>query len=176
MHPLPFAAVLAVATLFAVPAVSARVPIAPDTPAPVGDDPGAGPDEDAVAILPGPLQGSWRLVHADDRTDAPLILFTLHHDHGATTASGDLLMYPPFCATIAGGPPGGEGDCELAMVSLPFTTVDVDCVTLRATFHPTADGLAHHLELTLSQGRLVGHYRSDDNEIRVPVIAAPPPE
>lgn len=147
-----------------------------ETVASVTHDAGAGPDDDAQDVLPGPLQGTWRLVRADDRGDAPLIHFVLHQDHGAASGSGDMLMFPPFCATVAGGPSGSEQDCELALVSLPFTSVDIDCVTLRATFHPTADGLPHHLELTLSQGRLVGHYRSDDGEIRVPVIARPPPE
>ncbi|KFN51369.1 hypothetical protein [Arenimonas composti] len=174
MRRLSIPALFSLALLSAEPGLA--VPPADAPAAIVGDDPGAGPDDDDIRNIPGPLQGTWRLVHAADRTDAPLMRFTLHHDHGATIAQGELLMYPPFCATVAGGPPGSEHDCELAFESMEFSAIEVDCVQLHAVFHPTADGLPHHLELRLSQGRLVGHYRSDDGEIRVPVIASPPPK
>lgn len=171
---------LAVAcTRQAVPVQAAEPDPWPMVQAPVpayGDDVGAGPDEDAVLSPPGPFQGAWRVVAQDDRADAALMALTVQLSEGEAEGNGDYVLFQPFCDAVAGQPITGTSDCELIGLSGLFDRVEQRSGLLLLEFRPTADGIAHSLQLRRTDDdTLVGEYVTDEGRLRLPVMASPVP-
>jgi hypothetical protein len=145
----------------------------PDTAAlTAGDDPGAGPDDDAIELPPDQYHGNWRVVAADDRNDAALMAISIQSSKGEAQGSGDFVLFQPFCDAVAGQPITGITDCELIDMGAAFDQVQATPERILLVFHPTADGAEHRLELHRDGERLLGNYVANGNDIRLPVIAA----
>ena len=125
--------------------------------------------------LPSPLHGNWRLLAADDPHDAALMAFSVQGDAGDATGSGNFVLFQPFCDAVADGPIVGNAECELIGLDATFDRVEIDRGRVALTFHPTADGLPHRLELQVEGDALTGHYVVGANGIRRAVIARRPP-
>ena len=128
-----------------------------------------------IAPLTGPHHGNWRLVAADDPHDAALMAFSIQSDAGATQANGDFVLFQPFCDAVADAPIVGDAECELIGLDATFDRVEIDRGRVALTFHPTADGLPHRLELQVEGDALTGHYVAEANGVRRAVIARRPP-
>ena len=139
--------------------------------------PRTAPADAASPIAPstGPHHGNWRLVAADDPHDAALMAFSIQSDAGATQANGDFVLFQPFCDAVADAPIGGDAECELIGLDATFDRVEIDRGRVALTFHPTADGLPHRLELQVEGDALTGHYVAEANGVRRAVIARRPP-
>ena len=125
--------------------------------------------------LPSRLHGNWRLLAVDDPHDAALMAFSIQSDAGATQANGDFVLFQPFCDAVADAPIVGNAECELIGLDATFDRVEIDRGRVALTFHPTADGLPHRLELQVEGDALTGHYVVGANGIRRAVIARRPP-
>ena len=148
------------------------------TPAAVtpADDPGAGPDEDAVLLPPDQWHGNWRVVAADDPHDQALMTITIQSSEGEAQGSGDFALFQPFCDAVAEQPISGTADCELIGMAEAFDRVDATPQRIVLAFHPTADGLEHRLELRRDGERLVGDYVIGEGEVRRAIVAERSPD
>ncbi len=108
---------------------------------------------------------------ADDPHDQALMAFSIQSSPGEPAGTGDYAMFQPFCDALAGAPISGTADCEIIGQGGSFDQVDSSAARLLLTFHPTADGKAHRLELRLEGERLVGEYAFDANDVNRPVVA-----
>lgn len=146
-------------------------------PSAASQSPRDAPADPASATTPsiGPPHGSWRLVAADDPHDAALMAFSIQSDAGVTLANGDFVLFQPFCDVVADAPIVGNAECELIGLNATFDRVEIDRDRIALTFHPTADGLPHRLELRIEGHTLAGDYVAEANGIRRPVIARRPP-
>lgn len=140
-----------------------------------GNDPGAGPDDNAIELPPDQYHGNWRVVAAGDRADAALMAISIQSSKGEARGSGDFVLFQPFCDAVAGQPITGTRECELIDMAAAFDQVQATPERIVLVFHPTADGLPHRLELHRDGDRLMGDYVSADNAIRLPVIAEASP-
>lgn len=147
------------------------------TPPAAIPSPRTAPADAASPIAPstGPHHGNWRLVAADDPHDAALMAFSIQSDAGATQANGDFVLFQPFCDAVADAPIVGDAECELIGLDATFDRVEIDRGRVALTFHPTADGLPHRLELQVEGDALTGHYVAEANGVRRAVIARRPP-
>ena len=149
-----------------------------DAPAPAiaPGVPVAAPDDAPAIATPstGRHHGNWRLVAADDPHDAALMAFSIQSDAGATQANGDFVLFQPFCDAVADAPIVGNAECELIGLDATFDRVEIDRDRVALTFHPTADGLPHRLELQVEGDALTGDYVAQANGIRRAVIARRP--
>ena len=132
---------------------------------------GADPDQDAVELPPDAWHGNWRLVARDDPHDQALMALSIQSSAGETNGSGDYTLHQPFCDALAGIPISGTADCELTASAGAFDRVGASPKLLLLTFHPTADGMEHRIELRKEGERLVGEYIFAANDISRPIIA-----
>ena len=123
----------------------------------------------------GRHHGSWRLVAADDPHDAALMALSIQSDDGDAQGTGDFVLFQPFCDAVADAPIAGNAECELIGLNGTFDRVEIDRDRIALTFHPTADGLPHRLELQVEGDALTGDYVAQANGIRRAVIARRPP-
>ena len=172
-----FACMLAACSVDRGDARPARAGAADIAPAAGFPPPRTAPADAASPIAPstGPHHGNWRLVAADDPHDAALMAFSIQSDAGATQANGDFVLFQPFCDAIADAPIVGDAECELIGLDATFDRVEIDRGRVALTFHPTADGLPHRLELQVEGDALTGHYVAEANGVRRAVIARRPP-
>lgn len=134
-----------------------------------------GPDSTAIELRPDAWQGSWRLVAADDPHEQALMTLSIQGSTGETRGSGGYALHQPFCDALANVPIRGDADCEFTGLGGRFDQVEASPAHLLLTFHPTADGMPHRLELRHEGGRLLGEYAFDANDIHRPVVAEPAP-
>ena len=172
-----FACMLAACSVDRGDARPARAGAADIAPAAGFPPPRTAPADAASPIAPstGPHHGNWRLVAADDPHDAALMAFSIQSDAGATQANGDFVLFQPFCDAVADAPIVGDAECELIGLDATFDRVEIDRGRVALTFHPTADGLPHRLELQVEGDALSGHYVAEGNRDRLAVIARLPP-
>jgi len=172
-----FACMLAACSVDRGDARPARAGAADIAPAAGFPPPRTAPADAASPIAPstGPHHGNWRLVAADDPHDAALMAFSIQSDAGATQANGDFVLFQPFCDAVADAPIVGDAECELIGLDATFDRVEIDRGRVALTFHPTADGLPHRLELQVEGDALTGHYVAEANGVRRAVIARRPP-
>ncbi len=140
---------------------------------PVGEDVGAGPDDNETLIPPSAFHGTWRIVAEGDRADAALMTISIQHGVGEREASADFVLFQPFCDAVAGVPITGTSDCELIGLSGPFESARVEKGRMVLIFRPTADGVAHRLVLVRDGGGLAGRYRNPDVNLRLKIEPAP---
>lgn len=120
--------------------------------------------------------GHWRLLAASDPHDHALMGFTVQRGAGQTEDSSDYVLFQPFCDAVAGVPITGTSECELIDHAATFDRVQASREALSLSFHPTADGAQHRLELHRDGERLVGEYIADGGAIRLAVFAEPAPK
>ena len=154
-----------------------RVAAAPAeaTAAATAQDPGSGSDADAHDLPPDAYHGNWRVVAADDPHEQALMAIAIQSSAGETQGSGDFVLFQPFCDALAGQPIAGTSDCELIDMAAAFDDVQATPQRIVLTFHPTADGIAHRLDLQRDGGRLVGDY-AIEGQLRRRVTATRSPE
>ena len=156
-------------------------PVSPPSSEPVagGDEQahaGEGPDQDAIERPANVWHGNWRVVAADDPHDQALMAISIQSSVGEADGTGDYVFFQPFCDALANRPINGGADCELIGLGGTFDRVDASTARLVLTFHPTADGMEHRLDLHREGDRLVGDYIFAANDIRRPVIADRSPD
>lgn len=147
---------------FAPSLAAALLVLAPPPPAPADPQPDTAYGEDTPLFPVGMFHGSWRIVAADDRTDAALMRLTVQHSRGEPNATGDFVIYQPFCGLRARGPVVGDETCELDGMADVFSQAQVSGRRLVLVFHPTADGLPHRLVFWRRGASLNGYYEAPD--------------
>ena len=138
-------------------------------------DPGSGPDADTPELPHDAYHGSWRVVAADDPHEQALMAIALQSSAGEAQGSGDFVLFQPSCDAMAGQPIAGTSDCELIGMAAAFDQVQATPARIVLTFHPTADGIAHRLDLQRDGERLVGDY-AIEGQLRRRVTATRSPE
>ena len=141
-----------------------------------GHDPTAGTDADARELPPDAWHGNWRLIATDDPHAQALMAFGVQSSDGEPQASGDYLLFQPFCDALDGRPIRGTSECESIGQGAAFARVQATPQRLLLVFHPVADGSEHRLELRRDGERLTGEYVAEANDIRRAVIAERAPD
>ena len=138
--------------------------------APPAQDTGTGPDDVDPELPPDGYHGNWRLVAADDPHDQALMAISIQSSAGEPEGSGDFVLFQPFCDAVADAPISGTTDCELIDMTALFDRVQATPERIVLSFHPTADGIEHRLELQRAGTRLTGDYVIEGH-LRRPVLA-----
>lgn len=130
-----------------------------------------GPDQLTTELPPDAWHGNWRLIAADDPHGQALMALSIQSSAGEASGSGDYALLQPFCDALVDAPISGTSDCESIGQGNAFERVETSSTRLLLTFHPTADGMEHRLELHHEGERLIGEYVFDANDIHRHVIA-----
>jgi len=130
----------------------------PAVAATIVQDAAAGPDHHARELAVDRYHGNWRLVATDDPHAHALMAVGIQSSAGEPQGSGDYVLFQPLCDVVAEQPITGTTDCELIGLAATFDDVHASTQRIALTFHPTADGLPHRLELRAEGERLVGDY------------------
>ena len=141
-----------------------------------GHDPTAGTDADARELPPDAWHGNWRLIATDDPHAQALMAFGVQSSDGEPQASGDYVLFQPFCDALDGRPIRGTSECESIGQGAAFARVQATPERLLLVFHPVADGSEHRLELRRDGERLTGEYVAEANDILRAVIAERAPD